>query len=42
MFNWGHIGEGPGVWGVGPVFDPLLAGKLLKNKALGGMHGLQS
>ena len=38
----GTFGEGLGVWGEGPVLDPLLAGKLLKTEALGGMHGLQS
>jgi hypothetical protein len=38
----GTFGEGPGVWGKVPVFDPLLAGKLLKTKALGGMLESQS
>ena len=27
QYYWGHFGEGPGVWGEGSVFDPLMAGK---------------
>ena len=30
QYYWGDFGEGPGVWGKSPVFNPLLAGKLLK------------
>jgi hypothetical protein len=33
-----HFGEGPGIWGQGPVLDPLLAGKFQKASAFLSLH----